>query len=132
MTGQDVKFSPHLNALTASFGQENNINFIKNLKVCLQSSIGREYLYCFLQETYCDEIATFLQLLSKFKGQSSDIQRFMIAREVVQISIQSSSNLTINISYNCRKNILIAMTEMERQFKSKQYFNVNNDFFSAV
>ena len=104
MTGQDLKYSSHLNDIATSFGN-NNIQFLQSLDICLKSSIGNEYFTRFLQQTWCDEIAIFLQSISRFKKQLSNKQRFIVARDIIKISIKPSATFSINISYECRNKV---------------------------
>lgn len=81
--------------------------FLSSVDRCLQSSIGREFLYMFLTQTYCDEMAVFLQLLFKFKHQTTDKERFMTARNIVQTSIDPDGEFPINISYGVRTEVML-------------------------
>lgn len=102
MTGQDIKHSSHLNDIVSSFGTEH-IVFLQSLDKCLGSNIGREYLYRYLSQTWCEELAIFLQSLHRFKTQICPKARFMIARNICKTSIQSYATFTINISYETRQ-----------------------------
>ena len=104
MTGEDINTSScttKFHEISRSFGSLD-IDFIKDLHQCLNSTIGWEYLYRYLQQTWCDEIAMFLQIVAKFKTQLTPVQRFMIARDIVSTSIDSESDTTLNISHECR------------------------------
>ena len=104
MTGQDIKYSSHLNDIVSSLGAENII-FIQNLDNCLKSNIGREYLYRYLSQTWCEELGMFLQCLFRFKNQTCPKARFMIARNIVKTSIQPHATFSVNISYETRQNV---------------------------
>lgn len=75
---------------------------LKSLDCCLKSAVGRKYLYKFLAQTWCDEMAIYLQSTAKFHQQTSDKARFMIARDIVSTSIDCESDTTLNISHECR------------------------------
>ena len=105
MTGEDFMLksgSGKFHEISHSFGSED-IDFIKSLHQCLNSNIGCEYLYRYLQQTWCEEIAIFLQTMSKFKKQVTAVQRFMIAREIIRTSIDTKATFTLNISFESRK-----------------------------
>lgn len=108
MTGEDINTSSFtttkFHEISRSFGSLD-IEFIKDLSQCLNSTIGREYLYRFLQQTWCDEIAIFLQIIAKFKKQLTPVQRFMIARDIIRTSIITKATFTLNISFECRQNV---------------------------
>lgn len=108
MTGEDLKKSIKLNDILQSFANEDDIEFTKDLDQCLESTIGREYLYTFLQQTFCDEMVLFLQTIHKFKKQLIPVQRFMIARQIKKISIDPKATFTLNISYECRQNVILS------------------------
>eukprot|EP01083_Nonionella_stella_P157094 509574_1 len=62
MTEQPLQHSAYLMNITQQFaGQE--IPFLKNLNTCLKSTIGKEYLFRYLAQTWCDEIVIFLKSL---------------------------------------------------------------------
>ena len=104
MNGKDLNdkdtssYSQLEDVLEAIEGDE----FLKSLPKCLSSPIGKRYLYRFLQETMCDEIVLFLQSLSKFKAQTTDKGRFMIAKSINNNCIRSSATFCINLSYETR------------------------------
>ena len=100
MTGQDIKYSSHLNDIVCSFGTEQ-IVFLQSLNKCLASNIGREYLYKYLSQTWCEELAIFLQSLTRFKSQICPKARFMIARNICKTSIQPYATFTIIILIVC-------------------------------
>ena len=103
MTGQDLNEVSNSYHLADLQDEMKDLPFLQSLPVCLASNIGREYLYRYLQQTFCDEIAIFLQSLAKFKIQSSDKERFMIARDIVKNSIDPSATFAVNISFETRQ-----------------------------
>eukprot|EP01084_Bolivina_argentea_P169505 293825_1 len=115
MTGQDLKTSYHLNDIAQSFENEN-ITFLQSVDICLKSPIGTEYLSRYLQQTWCDEIALFLQSISKFKQQTNDKARFIVARDITKTSIKPTATFCINISYECRQKSLNNMRFLEETF----------------
>eukprot|EP00485_Elphidium_margaritaceum_P005825 CAMPEP_0202691540 /NCGR_PEP_ID=MMETSP1385-20130828/6232_1 /ASSEMBLY_ACC=CAM_ASM_000861 /TAXON_ID=933848 /ORGANISM="Elphidium margaritaceum" /LENGTH=408 /DNA_ID=CAMNT_0049346967 /DNA_START=52 /DNA_END=1275 /DNA_ORIENTATION=- len=134
MTGEDLKASSHLRDISESFATENQIEFLQNLDQCLHSVVGCEYLYRFLKQTFCDELVLFLKAVYKFKTQSSStpVQRFMIARDIVRVSIESDAEFTLNLSYECRQKVLDSMQSLEQKFAAKEHFTVNVNFFDEV
>lgn len=100
MTGQDLNEGTfHLADLE---DEMKDHSFLQSLRTCLSSNIGREYMYRYLQQTFCDEIAIFLQSLAKFRIQLSDKERFMVARDIVKNSIEPAATFAVNISYETR------------------------------
>eukprot|EP01084_Bolivina_argentea_P005377 10139_1 len=132
MTGEDLKYAPLLSNIGKSFETENNIQFIRSLDICLQSTIGQQYFYRYLKQNFCDETVIFLQLLNKFKSQTNTIQMYMIARDITKTSIEPNSNFAINVSYGCRNNILQCMKEFQQIFEAKQPLSINGDFFTEA
>eukprot|EP01083_Nonionella_stella_P213771 770703_1 len=131
MTGQELKFNSHLNNITQQF-KGNEIQFLANLETCLKSSIGREYLYRYLAQTWCEEIAIFSKNLYRFKKQMSDKERFMVAREITKSSIQPTATFCLNLSYENRVNAINKMKATNERFLSKETFEVSTDFFADV
>lgn len=112
--------------------QFQNVDYLENVKTCLASPIGREYLFRYLQQTWCDEIVIYLQSMMKFKNQTTDKGRFMIARNIIDVSIEPNSNLAINVSYETRQNALMMMQEFENKFMNKIEFEMSYDVFNDV
>jgi len=131
MTGQELKFSAHLLTLSEQF-QGDDVPFLKNLDVCLSSEIGREYLFRYLAQTWCDEMVIFLQTLSRFKALPSEKERFMVAREIVKTCIRPSATFALNISYENRTNTLYAMKALEQTFTAKEPLSVPVTLFANV
>jgi len=131
MTGCSLKQSSHLLALSEQF-QGDEIPFLKSLNVCLQSNIGKEYLYRYLQQTWCDEIVIFWKTLSRFKALPSDKERFMVARDIIKTCIEPSAEFSLNLCYENRANTLSAMQELEKSFATKTALTVPTTLFMAV
>ena len=131
MTGQDLKCSSHLMDITQQF-QGNDIPFLENLDVCLKSNIGKEYLYRYLAQTWCDEIAIFLQSLTRFKSLTSIKERFIVARDITKASIHPSAAFTLNLSYETRLNALQKMDGLKEKFLAKEQFEISTNFFAEV
>eukprot|EP00484_Ammonia_sp_Unknown_P011567 CAMPEP_0197056168 /NCGR_PEP_ID=MMETSP1384-20130603/80143_1 /TAXON_ID=29189 /ORGANISM="Ammonia sp." /LENGTH=269 /DNA_ID=CAMNT_0042490049 /DNA_START=426 /DNA_END=1235 /DNA_ORIENTATION=- len=131
MTGQELNRSSHLMDLSAQFDGDD-VPFLQNLTVCLQSNIGKEYLYRYLQQTWCDEMVIFLQTLSRFKSLPSDKERFMAARDIVKTCIEASAAFALNVSYETRSNTLHAMATLEKAFTAKQSLVIPVSLFSDV
>eukprot|EP01084_Bolivina_argentea_P213117 362075_1 len=131
MTGQSLMQSSHLVEIMTQF-KGNKVPFLKNLNSCLNSSIGREYLYDFLRQTWCDEIALFLKSLFRYKSLMSNKERLMVARDIIKISIQPSASFCLNLSYETRTNVLNQMIELEEKFNRQKSFTITADFFIQV
>jgi len=132
MTGQDLKNASKLNEIHKSFSDAKEIEFLRNLHECLASTIGREYLYSYLKQTWCEEIVLFLQTVSKFKKAFTPIQRFRLARQIDKVSIRPQADFALNISYECRQNAMNAMRELEKEFASKAPLQIDADLFIQV
>eukprot|EP00483_Globobulimina_turgida_P007631 UN07646 len=98
----------------------------------MKSSIGQEYLYRYLSQTWCDEIAIFLKSLLRFKNLMSDKERFMVAREITKTSIQPTAMFSLNLSYETRINAMMQMKTLEKKFALKDTLEVSPDFFAQV
>jgi len=131
MTGQKLKCSAHLLKLSEQF-QGDEIPFLQSLDACLSSEIGREYLFRYLAQTWCDEMVIFLQTLSRFKALPSEKERFMVAREIVKTCIRPSATFALNISYENRTNTLYAMKALEQTFTAKEPLSVPVTLFANV
>eukprot|EP00484_Ammonia_sp_Unknown_P019064 CAMPEP_0197030852 /NCGR_PEP_ID=MMETSP1384-20130603/9995_1 /TAXON_ID=29189 /ORGANISM="Ammonia sp." /LENGTH=407 /DNA_ID=CAMNT_0042460277 /DNA_START=1 /DNA_END=1224 /DNA_ORIENTATION=+ len=131
MMNEPLRQSSHLMALSEQF-QGTEIPFLKGLDVCLQSNIGKEYLYRYLQQTWCDEMVIFLQTLSRFKSMTCDKERFMVARDIIKTCIEPSAAFAVNISYECRENALRTMRALEQKFATKQSLVIPESLFEEV
>eukprot|EP01083_Nonionella_stella_P261860 891040_1 len=121
----------HLKDINATMHKEN-VQFLQSLHVCLESSVGKDYFIRYLKQTWCHEIAIWLESILRFKNATNDKQRFFIARNINKVSIQSSSVFAINISYGARQGALQRMTTMEERFATKQALNIDSDLFTKV
>lgn len=74
----------------------------------------------------------YLQSISKFNSQTTDVGRFIIARNIIETSIDPKSKLTLNISYETRQNALNMMMEFESEFALKSSFDMNQNLFDDV
>eukprot|EP01083_Nonionella_stella_P058237 152600_1 len=118
MTGQNLNCSSHLRDITKQF-EDAHIPFLKNLNTCLTSSIGREYLFRYLSQTWCDEIVLFFKSLQRFKHLMSDKERFFVAREITKHSIDSLATFTLNLSYEQRAQALQDMAQLEAKYANQ-------------
>eukprot|EP01083_Nonionella_stella_P146518 460919_1 len=131
MSGQDLARSPHLKYITQSFAEED-VSFLNDLDHCLQSSVGKQYLFAFLRQTFCDEMVLFLQSIQEFKCKMNAMQMFMVARHIINSSIVSDATLSLNLSFECRDETLKAMQTLEQRFKSKEPIYIDANFFAQV
>jgi len=107
-------------------------DYLSSLQACLHSAVGREYLYRYLQQTWCDEIVIYLQGIRKFEQQTNDKGRFMIARNIVDVSINAESDVAVNISYECRMNAMRLMSEYDEKFRMKEDIKISSSMFESV
>eukprot|EP01084_Bolivina_argentea_P005404 10202_1 len=107
MTGIDLKIISPL----------QNTYFLRSLRECIKSDIGRQLLFRFLHQVYCDEIVIFLQLITKYKSETDDRIKFLIAKDILRICIDFEGIFAINISYECRQQIIQTIQECEKQFE---------------
>ena len=87
MTQQSLNKVFYLNDVaknTLNDDKDHNMDFLESLEKCLKSAMGREYFYKYLQQSICDEIIIYLQLIAKFHSQTSDKERFMVARDIIR------------------------------------------------
>ena len=96
MTGKDLK----------TMNPTQTPNFLKSLRVCLKDKSGKEYLYRHLAQRFCDEIVVFLQLIEKYKAATDHHKRLLIARDILKICIHNDGVFAINVSYECRKQVM--------------------------
>jgi len=132
MTGQNPNEVANGYHLSDLHDEMKDHAFLKSLKICMESQIGREYLYRYLQQTFCDEIVIFLEWMNKFRKQTSDKERFMVARDIVKNSIESEATFSINVSYETRQNALSAMKAFENTFSEKSDLKVDANLFLPV
>ena len=80
----------------------------------------------------CDEMVIYLQSMMKFNTQTCDKGRFIIARDIVQVNIDSESPLSLNLPYLLRKRLLKEMKIYEEKFLAKIEFTFPSEFFDDV
>jgi len=128
MTGDELVNCSYLMNINQQF-QGNDIPFLKDLDICLQSEIGREYLFRFLTQTWCDEIVIFLKLLARFKKLPSNKERFMVAREINKTSIEPTAEFSLNISFETRCNMLAEIKVLDKKFMLKEALEIPVNLF---
>eukprot|EP00485_Elphidium_margaritaceum_P014990 CAMPEP_0202727548 /NCGR_PEP_ID=MMETSP1385-20130828/185178_1 /ASSEMBLY_ACC=CAM_ASM_000861 /TAXON_ID=933848 /ORGANISM="Elphidium margaritaceum" /LENGTH=482 /DNA_ID=CAMNT_0049393791 /DNA_START=44 /DNA_END=1493 /DNA_ORIENTATION=+ len=131
MSGQNLNEALNGRHLSELNDEMNDGAFLTSLSVCLESNIGREYLYRYLQQTFCDEIAIFLQSMRKFHQQTSDKERFMVARDVVKSCVENEARISVPLSAaNFCDEIAIflqSMRKFHQQTSDKERFMVARD-----
>merc|ERR1712154_58102 len=114
-----------------SFGgrvlQLNDCHFLRNLTVCLQNEIGREYLYRYLGQTYCSEIVLFLQLYQEYDEYlHCDQEKLLKAQRIAQISLSPESQFPINVSYAATEEFWARLRQNEAEFdEDPQNFTID-------
>ena len=83
----------------------SNTSFLDSLEVCLSSEIGTEYFYRYLQQHYCEELTIYLQLIEKFKNETTIKQRYIVVKDIINICIEPKGRYAINISYETRQKV---------------------------
>eukprot|EP01083_Nonionella_stella_P036913 100692_1 len=94
----------------------DDLEFLKSVSDCLKSPVGKEYLYRYFQQTFCDELVIYLESIHRYNAATSDKERFMIARDICKTSIKSTAPFGINISHEARVSTIDVMSELEAQF----------------
>eukprot|EP01083_Nonionella_stella_P079927 219408_1 len=107
MTGGDIYTHSHI---------FDDLKFLNSLSECLACDVGREYLYRYFQQTFCDELVIYLQSIRRYKAASCDKERFIIARDICKTSVKPTAAFPINISYETRVRTLGHMRQLEAQF----------------
>ena len=122
-----------------TFGQRilelNECDFLRNLSTCLQSEIGREYLYRYLSQCYCSEIAIFLQMHQEYKqifvGHHSF--RLLKAKDIARVSLSENGQFPINVSYCAMIDFWARLNCLELQYEAgPQSFEMDEQLFDGV
>ena len=100
MTGNNVTRSNRARSFHGT-----STSFLESLEICLKSEIGTEYFYRYLQQNHCEELAIYLQLLQKFKVQTTDKQRYVVVKEIINTCVSPKGLYAVNISYETRKKV---------------------------
>eukprot|EP01083_Nonionella_stella_P099468 279688_1 len=107
--------------------------FLQSLDACLESSVGREYLFQYLAQTWCDEIVIFFKSLHRFKTAVNETERLAMARYICQSSINATATFSLNLSYEHRVHATHDMEQLELLFVRQQDgFKVPIDLFVEV
>eukprot|EP00483_Globobulimina_turgida_P003981 UN03989 len=120
MTGKDLQIlHPPQNAI-----------FLHSIRACIKSTVGRQYLFRYFHQTYCDEMVMFLKLVTMYKAET-DANRFLIAKEIQRICIDAEGVFAINISYECRQQITRNIDKYEKEYVDNSHANhrMEQDFF---
>eukprot|EP01083_Nonionella_stella_P096855 272309_1 len=120
MMNEDMHSVPMMN-------DGGSLTFLNSISDCLDSQVGKAYLYRHFHNTACDELVIYLESIRRYKAATSDKQRFMIGRDICKTSIQSTAQFAINISHEAREDTLDVMVQLEAQFFkpcSSQSFDV--------
>eukprot|EP00484_Ammonia_sp_Unknown_P017633 CAMPEP_0197043068 /NCGR_PEP_ID=MMETSP1384-20130603/19354_1 /TAXON_ID=29189 /ORGANISM="Ammonia sp." /LENGTH=289 /DNA_ID=CAMNT_0042474299 /DNA_START=415 /DNA_END=1284 /DNA_ORIENTATION=- len=112
--------------------QVHDVDFVESLEKCLASTMGRAYFYNYLQSAYCHEFCIYLTLITKFYGQTSDIQRFVVAREIARSCLKRHGPFALNLSHECRVSTLETIKTLEASFRAKKQVLVPLDLFKSV
>lgn len=113
-----------------SFGERvlelNDCRFLTSFNTCLDNEIGREYLYRYLGQTYCSEIVIFLQLYQEYNEIFSGHhhEKLLKAKQIASISLCSSSEFPINVSYATNEEFWNRLKQCEKDYET------NNDNFT--
>eukprot|EP00483_Globobulimina_turgida_P012909 UN12933 len=103
----------------------NDISFLQSLRCCIKHTLGKEYLFRFLINVYCDEVVIFFRLLSTYKSSKHACKRYEIAQNICTTCIAPEGVFCVNISYEVRQRLLLDASVMHKK-------NVDIHFFGAV
>lgn len=81
----------------------------------------------------CDEMVIYLQSQMRFNNQTSEKGRFMIARNIIELSIDPESDFSLNISHQARQDALDGMKIYEKSFLEKDNeFKFPLQYFKSI
>jgi len=122
-----------------SFGQRvlelNECYFLKSFSSCLESEIGREYLYRYLGQCYCSEIAIFLQLYDEFEQIMNENHslRLKKAKSIGLICLSEQGQFPINVSFVAMVDFWARLNCLELRCQAdKSTFEMDEDPFDIV
>jgi len=125
-----------------SFGQRvlqlNECTFLKSLSTCLESEIGREYLYRYLGQCYCEEIVIFLQLLEEYKQIGAQhpehhCLRLLKAKNIAKISLSDNGQFPINVSYCAMVDFWARLNCLKRSLETDATsFRMDEEIFDTI
>eukprot|EP01084_Bolivina_argentea_P298058 513567_1 len=119
MTGKDLKIPNKL----------DNISFLCSLRCCISHEMGKEYLFRFLHQKYCDEIVVFLCLLNLFKTTIKSKEKYKILKQIAKECLAADGSFAVNISYELRKR---TVAEIDSFLYFDSDFSIDNDFFVDI
>ena len=96
MSGKDPKI-PH---------PPNDVSFLYSLRACIKHNIGREYLFRYLHQAYCDEMVVFLHFLCLYKAAINTQTRYKIAQIIATLCLDIESPFGINICFEHRQKVI--------------------------
>lgn len=109
-----------------------NTMFLQSLETCLTSTIGTEYFYRYLHQNHCEELAFYLQIIQKFKAQSTEIERYGVVKEMTKSCIEMNGTFAINISYETRKKYLDDFKNLKSDWVNHHHISIPLDYFKDV
>jgi len=79
----------------------NELLFLKSLSICLSDDVGREYLYHYLVNTYCNEMVLFLKKYEQFRecNPLNRKLRYKLAIKIYNECISDSCEFQINCPF---------------------------------
>eukprot|EP00484_Ammonia_sp_Unknown_P008526 CAMPEP_0197073140 /NCGR_PEP_ID=MMETSP1384-20130603/210454_1 /TAXON_ID=29189 /ORGANISM="Ammonia sp." /LENGTH=410 /DNA_ID=CAMNT_0042511971 /DNA_START=26 /DNA_END=1258 /DNA_ORIENTATION=- len=133
MTGESLNGgrSPYLLKINEQF-QQNVVPFLQDLDTCLGSGVGQDYLYRYLQQTWCDEIVIFLKTSARFKCAVDDKDRIALAVDIKNTCIKETAEFALNLSYMTRINTLKDIEDLEAAVAAKEPVDVSLTLFDQV
>eukprot|EP01084_Bolivina_argentea_P276229 471304_1 len=131
-SGINKVFTVAVRIMNEQIIKEQCFDFLQSLNTCLKTEVGREHLVGYLKEISKEDIVIFLNLLSNFKSQLTDRQRYIVAREIVQESIGENAQNQLNILDKTAENILIGMKIKTNLFLCEPGFRFSVNFFVDV
>ncbi|ETO21309.1 hypothetical protein RFI_15895, partial [Reticulomyxa filosa] len=112
MTGQeyDVLFQNRYASLL-------NATFLRSLPDCLEDSLGREYLFRFLVQSFSGDLISFYERFKDFRGAVTESERKQIGSRLVMEFLTPDAKRELMISQDIKNKIMIKWKKIENKAK---------------
>jgi len=135
MNKHNKRLSEYMSFINQKLDTLSSLYFLQSLDMCLVDEIGSEYMYHFLNQSFCTEITKFLKLYNSFKhcNASSHRLKYNISLKIYSTCISDSSQYQINVPFGTYQQIKSDINQLKEQYVADvNALNVSNDIFDVA
>eukprot|EP01083_Nonionella_stella_P196695 723509_1 len=109
----------------------NGLRFLESLDECLFDEFGSQYLFHFLNQSYCKEISKFVLLYNKFKfcDPANEALKYKLCNKIYNECIADSCQYQINVAFATYQQIKCSLDKMNQ---SRSYVAFDHHIFDMA